>query len=495
MNFSTTDLRSPAGVFGVIVPTTLDNKKIIISRTSDIRQKLQEYRQCLARHGHGDFLTVDADSKPIRPDAEFARRDIGDEEEGDARRIDNFNRLDRYWKASANVCIPAFLVMMEDDLLNEMKILNPRSIYEATQANLLVMMRILLEHYGGWTETKGEINWMAMMEVKDFVDEKSVLKAFEIWKERRLERVGWNDPAQVYGDNFYKKMLTNRMCQWDVLQHLKNSFEDDDEITYDACVVRIMRKLAKEKEKALTVRSRLYPMTANTVGIPVTPPAYPMDQAAFQYECNFAELNIQEQPMQASAATGYPRQRDPRGPKCYKCGQYGHISYDCVVPTSRTAYPRAQPPVSRLPIPPSFGQQPYLASKHVSQQQIQQFHAYQQQQFLQWQQQQQQQAPPSRTPVVPPRSVLPSASDLGKRPFPVVPQYARPPAKRVAFPSPVQYQGTLALQQQHEEEQANDSHNMVEYEQMMAYATMYSEPEYASGEGEVSQEEAEAGNV
>ena len=196
---------------GIIKPVDREGKVLMLSTTCDMARMFREFVQCMSNHNHGAFLDHNADERPVRPDDVYQRRDNGDHEVGDDKRIEDYLKRKRYWEMHSNAVVPSYLSMYPKNMFEELIIENVGSVYINTQANLFAMMQLTFNRYGGWSTVKGDHNYYELMKFQNFTTRPLVHSGIYTAKESRAERVGWGQMAHELGDDFYKEFLVARM--------------------------------------------------------------------------------------------------------------------------------------------------------------------------------------------------------------------------------------------------------------------------------------------
>ena len=332
-----------------LTPTDRDGKILLINSMCDLNKVLQDYAIFMKQHNHGDVLEDKPDSLPVRPDESYSRRDDpnwpNQYTTDDQKAIDNYIRQNHVWKASVTAAVTAFLKMFtKEERITLELFMGQHNIYRMTRENLFQMVNMVKQHYGGWNSNKGDRNYIETNDIESFTTPELVHSGLFKLKELRTERIGWNDPQHLYPDEHYKTWLIQRMEDCPYLDHIRNEFEGNHNLDFDACQAKLLQKLAKDKDKRSSVNARLKSLSFK----PTPTTTVVRDSTLNQYETNFAGM---EEQFQSQVAAG-PQQQQQHDHirKCFRCGQTNHLQYNCPYPSRRSILPGQQG--RGFPLPP-----------------------------------------------------------------------------------------------------------------------------------------------
>lgn len=242
--------------------------------------------------------------------------------------------------------------------------------------NLEAIRAELFRRHGGWTATKGELNFEKAKHIGDITSVETCDKCFAGILKLISERQGWGDPTEFWKEAELRNWLIKRIGKWEYLNQVVSTMRLDPLITYAMgrysviyLVNQKRQELALEKEqeamnansKSTTQQGYDFSMTTNGVNF--------SQEQYLQSVANGNTPLAEVQPYSENLEQTFKRQQSDYK-TCDICNGYGHIARFC--PNQPQPPSVQQSPLQQQQFPLQYQQQQEQFSPQQQYQPIQQ---------------------------------------------------------------------------------------------------------------------------
>jgi len=285
------------------------------------------FKADMARKGHGCVLNNDSSGPPTKPEDALRRIRRHTENYNDRKDAMEYKKEDEKFKVHCEFVFASAKMALGTtersfiDLDVNMK--------DASYRNIEKMFRHLVKRYGGYTNSKHQRNYYAMLAIAKFTSIDTTLTGLNDLKILMDERALWT--GESFKESFYREWLLTHMESWEVINFQYKTMEADETMSFRKgrrLVIKYMEVLRQKNTLAHPLAVEMNAALAMHKTMSTNPLPVPAN-TGFTITDNMVTMTLEELQAKLVNAKTHQHVGFRKVVICYNCNNEGHLARDC----------------------------------------------------------------------------------------------------------------------------------------------------------------------
>ena len=161
--------------------------------TTDCTQFLQWFDSWCESRGFGGVISRNNYEQPHPPLDAMGRIALGHPNERDQGNVASYNKANAYFLSKCQQVLVWFKASVSQSIRMQWQGTHAEAFRVGTRANLENLRAELIRRYGGWTDAKGQLNFLSAEALGDITSVESADKIFYAFQVLINERTNWDN--------------------------------------------------------------------------------------------------------------------------------------------------------------------------------------------------------------------------------------------------------------------------------------------------------------
>ena len=148
----------------------------------------------------------------------IARIAMGIQNERDPGNVANFNKSNAYFLTKCQQVLVLQKAAVSQSIRMQWQGDHNEAYRIGNRDNLEILRADLVRRYGGWTDAKGQLNFLAAEALGDIISVETCDKIFYAFQTLINERRNWEHADEMFRPSYYRSWLIKGIAKWELLR-------------------------------------------------------------------------------------------------------------------------------------------------------------------------------------------------------------------------------------------------------------------------------------
>ena len=322
--------------------------------TTDLAEFVQWFDQFCEARGLGGVVSRINYEQPVPPLDSIGRIAMGIPTERDPGNVATFHKANAHFLTKCQQVLVLLKAAVSSSIRMQWQGTHNEAYRIGNRDNLERLRAELYRKYGGWTDAKGQLNFLAAEALGDIISVDSCDKIFYAFQVLINERNNWNNADELFRPSYYRSWLIKRIAKWELFRRTYLDMKLTPAMTYELGKEQVLTLVDQERTE-MALAKRTGKATIKSTGEPIVPQDFSMTVNTV----SMSREEYDDMVAAAAAGTAYGPARAQTGSDmirgvCFLCKLPGHRKWECPLRvrqmSTRTEVIQSQPqPQSNRP--------------------------------------------------------------------------------------------------------------------------------------------------